>query len=77
MFLASPADIIMCSAIYLVFEDATPCDGSPATLNERSGSFGINQEQYVNNMTCGWMIHVPSYEVKTVFVLKMKINKTV
>ena len=69
MILASPANIVMCCVMCLVFEDATPCEGSPATPNERSGSFGISQEQYVNNMKCGWLIHVPWYKVKTVFVL--------
>ena len=50
-------------------KDATPCDGTPATLNEDEGRFGITEAQYLNNMKCGWLIHVSPSKVCNLIIL--------
>ena len=61
-----------------MFQDATPCDGSPAILNEAEGTFGIDETQYENNMTCRWLIHVSPFKVNTLVILEnKKVSKTI
>ena len=52
-----------------MFQDITPCDGSPAILNEVEGSFGISEAKYENDMRCGWLIHVSPFKVNTLVIL--------
>ena len=39
------------------------CESSPVTLLGPSGSFGIDEDHYKNNMNCGWKIVVEADRV--------------
>ncbi|KAI0223599.1 Cubilin [Lamellibrachia satsuma] len=54
---------------YSVFIPVKGCFGSPAEMRGNMGTFGINDDQNLNYMTCSWKIHVePSKLVQLHFL---------
>ena len=52
--------------IIFFLDVSASCSGSPETLVEKEGKFGISGGQYKDNMRCGWKIRVQRTKVSVV-----------